>query len=200
MTDEFYIPQHSTTLNVVDVKYLQSCSLSRGDTAVLNKLLKKPLLGGSGVSMARNNEPWFSVNILEKIQNDYWTGFTGSLFKLPQLINKKPPVTISPNSCFPSHFHLKSCDFLIALNQILNQETYAELTTMRPSATSLGLLTRCHSLGSFFPPNKQEIGISKWYSSHPSVEWFYTSSCHNSCSWTTRTKGKHFEPNSALRL
>ena len=47
------------------VQYLHSCSLSSGEAAELNKLLKKPLLGGSGVSIARNREPWFSVSILK---------------------------------------------------------------------------------------------------------------------------------------
>lgn len=53
------------------VQYLHSCSLSSGEAAELNKLLKKPLLGGSGVSIARNREPWFSVSMLKSpLQND----------------------------------------------------------------------------------------------------------------------------------
>ena len=46
------------------LQHSHNCSLSSGDAAVLNKLLKKPLLGGSGVSITRNKEPWFSVSIL----------------------------------------------------------------------------------------------------------------------------------------
>ena len=46
------------------LQHSHNCSLSSGDAAVLNKLLKNPLLGGSGVSITRNKEPWFSVSIL----------------------------------------------------------------------------------------------------------------------------------------